>query len=92
MRFTDLFYWKIKRIINSDRAAKILRYPKQHSVRSSVDWFFVMTSVFHLSGTFSSIANATGKFSWMFEVIGSGPDECKKKESDHEGAALIFQF
>ena len=28
----------------------------------------------------------------MFEGIGSGPEESKKMESDHECAALIFQF
>ena len=46
----------------------------------------------NLSGTFSNMANATGKFSWMFEGTGSGPEESKKMESYHECAALIFQF
>ena len=46
----------------------------------------------HSSGIFSSIANASGKFSWMFEGIDSGPDESKRMESDHECAALDFSI
>ena len=92
MRFTDLFYWKIWWIINSYRAVIILCYPNSLSVPSVRSVLEVNEWHLNLSGNFSSIANATGKFSWMFEGIGSGPDESKKMESDHECAALIFQF
>ena len=90
MRFTDLFNWKIHRIINSYMAVIILFYTikpsvPERSVRCSE--FFEKTSSFHLSGISSNIANATGKYSWMSEGIGSGPDERKKMDSDHECAA-----
>ena len=36
MRFSNLIYWKIQRIINSYKAAIILRYPSIDSVTPSV--------------------------------------------------------